>query len=147
MNPKKMTACGWIISIIFLASSSFGGDFNLHLPLIMRSPSSSPPTLLAVSIKPSSAPSGAIVNIIFEFQFSDPDGDLDGGALVYIDPVGVTNSLTIPDSYRGRTSGIGYGYLNNLDNGLSPGTYTIPVFLKDKTGKQSNSLSVVWTVT
>jgi hypothetical protein len=147
MNMRNRLVCLGITAILFLFSTSSWVDCNLYLPLIAKSPPSTPPTLHSVFITPNSAPSGSIVDIIFEFQFSDPNGDLGGGSLNFIDPGGNTNSLPIPGSYQGYTSGTGYGYLNNMENELPPGKYDIPVYLKDKAGNQSNILFVVWTVT
>jgi hypothetical protein len=134
------------ISFLILFATSSQGD-HLYLPLVTRSPPSTPPTLHSIFITPDSAPSGSIVNLLFTFQFSDPNGDLDGGSLNFIAPEGDTNTIPIPSSYQGYTSGIAYGYLNNMVNELPPGTYNIPVYLKDRAGNQSNTLFVVWTVT
>lgn len=146
MKLKNVLIPSLIFSFIVLCAASTQGD-RIYLPLIYSAPPSTPPTLYSVFTTPDSAPYGSIVNLIFTFQFSDPNGDLDGGSLNFIDPGGETNSIPIPVIYQGLTSGTGYGYLNDLEIDLPPGTYNIPVYLKDKAGNRSNTLFVVWTVT
>lgn len=119
---------------------------KLFLPLIQKTLATSPPTLHSVSVNPNSAIWGSTINLTFQFQFSDPDGDLDGGTFNFIAPGGSTVSMPIPASYQGQTSGIGYGYLNNVEVEDPKGTYNIPTFLKDKKGKQSNSINILFTI-
>jgi hypothetical protein len=145
MKSRKRSVPWFVISLLlFSLIPSWAG---VYLPLIKKDPLSSVPILHSVLITPESAPSGSVVNITFKFSFTDFGGDLNGGSLNFIDPSGATNSLIIPGSYQGQTSGTAYGYLNNMEIDLPPGKYTIPVYLKDKAGNQSNTVQVIWTVT
>ncbi len=135
----------FVMALLFLSVMPSWAD--VYLPLIKKDPLSSIPILHSVSIIPDSASSGSVVDISFKFIFTDFGGDLNGGSLNFVDPSGTTNTLTIPGSYQGQTSGTGYGYLNNMEIDLPPGKYTIPVYLKDKAGNQSNTVQVIWTIT
>lgn len=119
---------------------------QLFLPLILKGPIDSPPTLHSVAVNPNSVVQGSTIDLTFQFQFSDPDGDLDGGTFNFIAPGGSTVSMPIPSGYAGQTSGLGYGYVYDVTVDEPKGTINIPCFLVDKKGLQSNFYHVSFTV-
>lgn len=110
------------------------------------SPSGTAPTLQSAAITPNSALAGSTVAVQFQYAFSDPDGDLDGGAAWWTSTSGQNNNLVIPGSFAGKKSGTGSGTVV-LVNDQQKGTFQVPVWLTDRAGNKSNVLVVTWTQT
>lgn len=101
------------------------------------------PILSDVSISPSEAAAGLTIMLSGSFTFSDPNGDLGGGTFNYTYE-NTTFSLTLPSSFDGITSGTAYFDLDVVLSATT-GTMSIPCWLIDRAGNQSNTFEVSFT--
>jgi hypothetical protein len=103
-----------------------------------------PPNLGFVSLSPNSVPANSNTQVFVQFSFSDPNGDLDGGAFNWISPSGQTVSFPLPGTLAGIASAVvGAPVLITTDS--QKGTFKIPIWLRDKAGNCSNIVFVDWT--
>ena len=103
-----------------------------------------PPSLGFVSLSPNSVPANSNPQVFVQFSFSDPNGDLDGGAFNWISPSGQTVSFPLPGTLAGIASGVvGAPVIITTDS--QKGTFKIPLWLMDKAGNCSNIVYVDWT--
>lgn len=121
------------LSLLLLACSGGGGSDPA--PAV-----SSVPTLDAVTFSPTYGKAGDTIHITGMFGFTDPAGDLFGGSVRYTYG-GTTYSVPISSIYSGITSGTAsFSITANLNSSL--GVVTVPVWLVDAAGNQSNTINV-----
>jgi hypothetical protein len=104
------------------------------------------PMLESVTVSPSSAAAGLSLTLSGEFTFSDADGDLAGGSFNYT--YEATYSFPLPAELAGLT-GATVQFLVDVVLSTSTGELSIPCWLVDSGGRQSNtvtlSITQLWT--
>jgi hypothetical protein len=104
------------------------------------------PVLQSISFSPSTARTNTLVNLTATFNYSDADGDLDGGSFVVSAADGSQGVIPIPSSFQGSTSGTGSLRLSSTTSSTA-GIYPYQVWLIDRRGNRSNILIVNFTIT
>ena len=104
------------------------------------------PTLSSVVFTPPSAAAGSTINLVATFNFSDPDGNLNGGSLKFTYE-GTTTTVSMGSEFAGKTSGIGILTISSGKLSSTVGNISVPVLIIDNTSKSSNTITVVFTQT
>ena len=130
-----------VVALAFLVSCSGGSSSGGSTTPV----NGSAPELKSMTIAPNSAQRDTVVQVNFAFDFSDNDGDLDGGSINFSDATG-TQTIVVPASYAGHKTGTGVGQITTKTSS-TPGQYTYTAWLLDKKGNKSNTVTVTFTVT
>ena len=102
------------------------------------------PVLTAVAIDPATVAVGSVVDIYYEFSFTDADGDLDGGTFSFLYN-GETIETSLESDFEGLTDGIAGGYLYDSPISSETGDVEIPTWLTDSAGNESARMNVTLT--
>jgi len=123
-----------VVGIVTILGSGGGGGGGT---------TSNAPVLSNFMWSPSSVAAGLTLTINGSFDFSDPNGNLNGGSFNYTYH-GSTYTFQFPPEFAGVTNAtVVFELLAVLDS--STGTEAIPVWLVDNTGLSSNIVQVDFT--